>query len=326
MTSRILVSGGGADAAVQAARVALPLAKEIGAAVEAVLVGSAAPDADSQLVSELSRLTDKIHFFRVPESTPLTGAPLADALERAAADGAGLLVLGDHHFSREAAARVALRLGGPCSSMCEAITATGDGDIRIERSVYGGVALGAFKLEGSPAVCVLAPGVSAEVEGADAAADVVVHDLEPTAAAQALVKTGEEVLPRTVDLAGAKLVVSVGRGFVKPEDIAMAEELATLLNGELGCSRPIAEDFKWLPQERLVGLTGTSVAPDLYLALGISGQVQHLAGIKGAKVVAAVNNDPKCPMTRNADYVLVADLYKVLPALLDELRSRGNGG
>ena len=103
----------------------------------------------------------------------------------------------------------------------------------------------------------------------------------------------EEPVVKTVDLAGAAIVVSVGRGFAKAEDIELVEPLVQRLGAELGCSRPIAEDFKWLPQERLVGLTGVSVNADLYLALGISGQVQHLAGIKGAKVVVAVNNDAR---------------------------------
>ena len=109
---------------------------------------------------------------------------------------------------------------------------------------------------------------------------------------------------KTVDLAGANVVVSVGRGFAKAEDIDLVKPLVQALGAELGCSRPIAEDFRWLPKERLVGLTGTSVNADLYLALGISGQVQHLTGIKGARLVVAVNNDAKAPIVRNADYVI----------------------
>ena len=94
---------------------------------------------------------------------------------------------------------------------------------------------------------------------------------------------------------------------------------SSALGAELGCSRPIAEDFKWLPKERQVGLTGVSVNAGLYLALGISGQVQHLTGIKGAKVVVAVNNDARAPIARNADYVIVGDLYKVVPELVSAL-------
>jgi electron transfer flavoprotein alpha subunit len=159
----------------------------------------------------------------------------------------------------------------------------------------------------------------------EGSAELVVRDLSPGTAATALTKTAEQKLSRVVDLTGAKRVVSVGRGFLKADDLSLADDLRHVLEAELGCSRPVAEDFKWLPQERLVGLTGSAVSAELYLALGISGQVQHLAGIKGAKVVAAVNNDPKSPITRNADYTVVGDLYKVVPALIEALKSRQDG-
>jgi electron transfer flavoprotein alpha subunit len=116
--------------------------------------------------------------------------------------------------------------------------------------------------------------------------------------------------------------VSVGRGFTKPADLRIVDELVELLGAEVGCSRPIAEDFKWLGKEHLVGLTGASVAPDLYLALGISGQVQHLAGIKGAKIVAAINSDARSPILKNADYAIVADLYQFVPLLTEQLQRR----
>jgi electron transfer flavoprotein alpha subunit len=325
MSSRMVISGGGADAVVQAAQIASLLAVQLESTVEAVIVGTEPLQDGSQILSDLTGLVDRVHFFQAPEEVALTGAALADALQQVAGEDVAAMVLGDHHFSREAAARVALRLGAPCLSMCEALTIDGGG-VRVERGVYGGVATGIFSLEGSPPVCVLAPGVSGEPDAAsEVPPEVVVAELTLTDGARSIGKVVEEQLPRTVDLADARRVVSVGRGFVKAEDLALAEELAAALSGELGCSRPIAEDFKWLPQERLVGLTGASISADLYLALGISGQVQHLAGIKGAKVVAAVNNDPKSPMARNADYIVVGDLYKVVPALLDEIRSRGSG-
>jgi electron transfer flavoprotein alpha subunit len=209
--------------------------------------------------------------------------------------------------------------------MCDAVNVE-DGQVMVERSALGGVATAELSLEGSPPICVLAPGAAAETPDLDGVPGVTRYELPASAAAAALNLLTREATPSLVDLAGARRVVSVGRGFSKAEDIELTEELRSLLKAELGCSRPVAEDFKWLPQERLVGLTGTAVTADLYLALGISGQVQHLAGIKGAKVVAAVNNDAKSPITRNADYTIVGDLYKVVPALVEALKSRGNGG
>ena len=130
---------------------------------------------------------------------------------------------------------------------------------------------------------------------------------------------GSEPVLKTVDLAAASVVVAVGRGFAKAEDLEIVQPLLQRLGAELGCSRPIAEDFKWLPQERQVGLTGVSVNAGLYLALGISGQVQHLAGVKGARIVVSVNSDGRAPIVRNADYAVVGDLYKFVPELLAAL-------
>jgi electron transfer flavoprotein alpha subunit len=206
-------------------------------------------------------------------------------------------------------------LDAACASMCDAVTAAADGGLTAQRAIYGGIANGTLKLTHSPAVCLFVAGVSEAAMGAPAP----VEERPAPAAPFALELVGEQPVVKTVDLVGARRIVSVGRGFTKAEDIALVEPLVAALGAELGCSRPIAEDFKWLPKERLVGLTGSSVTADLYLALGISGQVQHLTGIKGAKVVVAVNNDPRAPIARNADYVIQADLYKVLPALIAAL-------
>jgi electron transfer flavoprotein alpha subunit len=199
--------------------------------------------------------------------------------------------------------------------MCDAVTRGADG-LLATRSIYGGVADGTIALPVAPAVCLFAAG---QYEGdASGAAPAVERRQAPAPAYQAEC-VAEEPVVRTVDLAAAPVVVAVGRGFAKAEDLDLVKPLLERLGAELGCSRPIAEDFKWLPQERQVGLTGVSVNVGLYVALGISGQVQHLAGIKGAKVVVSVNNDARAPITRNADYVVVGDLYKVVPELVSAL-------
>jgi electron transfer flavoprotein alpha subunit len=122
-----------------------------------------------------------------------------------------------------------------------------------------------------------------------------------------------------IDLSAAEIIVSVGRGIKDKENLPLVEELAQLLGAELAASRPIC-DNGWLPMERQVGSSGQTVAPKLYLAIGISGAIQHLVGIKGAKTIVAVNKDPDAPIFEMADYGIVGDLFEVVPALIEELR------
>jgi electron transfer flavoprotein alpha subunit len=126
-----------------------------------------------------------------------------------------------------------------------------------------------------------------------------------------------------VKLSDASVIVSFGRGVRKKEDMALIEELAKAVGGVIGCSRPIAEDLRWLPEDQYVGLSGQKVNPKLYFALGISGQIQHLTGIRGSRVIVAVNNDPKAPIFEFSDYNVVADLYQMVPALVDAVKQLG---
>jgi electron transfer flavoprotein alpha subunit len=114
-------------------------------------------------------------------------------------------------------------------------------------------------------------------------------------------------------------VVGVGRGFAAEADLDLARTLAVKLGAELACSRPIAEGVDWMPAERYLGVSGATIKPDLYLAVGISGQVQHLVGVNGAKVIVAVNKDKNAPIFASADFGVVGDLYQVLPELAKNL-------
>jgi electron transfer flavoprotein alpha subunit len=122
------------------------------------------------------------------------------------------------------------------------------------------------------------------------------------------------------DIAESRVLICVGRGVEKKEDVALARQLADVLNGEVACTRPIAEEYHWLPEELCIGLSGMQVKPDLYLGLGVSGQVQHVTGIRTAKVIAAVNKDENAPIFKAADFGIVGDLYDVVPKLIAELK------
>ena len=124
---------------------------------------------------------------------------------------------------------------------------------------------------------------------------------------------------RAVDLTAAEIIVSVGRGIKEAENIPLVRKLAEALGAELAASRPIC-DSGWLPMERQVGSSGQTVSPKLYLAVGISGAIQHLVGMKGSKIVVAINKDPEAPIFEVADYGIVGDLFQVVPALIEEIQ------
>ena len=124
---------------------------------------------------------------------------------------------------------------------------------------------------------------------------------------------------RAVDLSAAERIVSVGRGIREAENIALVEQLAQAMGAELAASRPIC-DNGWLPMERQVGSSGQTVAPKLYVAVGISGAIQHLVGMKGSKTIVAINKDPEAPIFEAADYGIVGDLFQIVPAIIEALK------
>lgn len=152
------------------------------------------------------------------------------------------------------------------------------------------------------------------------AADVVVFSPQLEAAQ---IRTKPEApfreTARAVDLAAAPIIVSVGRGIKEPENLPMIEKLAEVLGAEMAASRPIC-DSGWLPMERQVGSSGQTVAPKAYFAIGISGAIQHLVGMKGSKTVIAVNRDAEAPIFEIADYGIVGDLFEIVPALTEAIR------
>ncbi len=130
---------------------------------------------------------------------------------------------------------------------------------------------------------------------------------------------------QAIDLTQAEIIVSVGRGIKEQKNIDMAKQLAEVLGGELAASRPIC-DSGWLPMDRQIGSSGQTVAPKLYLALGISGAIQHLVGMKGAKTIIAINKDSEAPIFEIADYAVVGNLFDVMPMLMEEIKKAKAGG
>ena len=227
-------------------------------------------------------------------------APAVNAVLEGA--GADIVFAANRPVERVLAGAVAARLGLPLINGALRVSA---GEAEVSR--FGGLTQETISFPGG-AVVVLEGG--APVEGAEVAPEAGSEEHY-----EASVSAVEPAGSGPANLAAARRIVAAGRGFKAEEDLQIARDLAAALGAELACSRPLAEGTAWLSKDRYVGVSGMHVAPDLYLAAGISGQVQHTSGMSDSKVVVAVNSDANAPIFEVADYGIVGDLYDVLPAI-----------
>ena len=238
-------------------------------------------------------------------------APAAWAAALAAnVNGADTMLAAGSDRGNELLAHVAARLDQPFAANITAI----EGDV-VTRIRWGGSLLEEARLHGSPKILTVAPHTQ------PAAEVVPVELLELPADADTAVRVLETLAESSggVSLRDAKVVVSGGRGVGSSESFDIIEELAALLGGAVGCSR-VVTSAGWRPHTDQVGQTGTKISADLYVACGISGATQHIAGAKGAKKILAINSDPEAPILASADYAVIGDLHEIVPAISAELR------
>lgn len=301
----IYLYGDNQDMYLQALSLAKALGEVAGEPVRALALGAQNPAFNYGGVDELVVL----------ESDDPVAENYAEAIANVLSDADALAFIATSTSSgRDVAAQVAALHKTPLAS--EALKAEyEEGALRIARMMYGGAVVSDERLPRGAAITLGAGKYDACVDGEPSAIS-----FQPVDTTRALTQISFEPATRDgVDIAAAERVVGVGRGVSIEQDFAMAKELAAAFGAELGCTRSIAEEFKWLPNENYIGISGITVAPDIYLALGISGQVQHVAGIRGAKLIVAVDKNEKAPIFQSADYGIVGDVTEIMPALMRAL-------
>ena len=219
---------------------------------------------------------------------------------------------------KDYAPRLAQRLGGGC--VTDAMTLSVDGDALLAtRPAYGGTVYEQLKVTGGVKFATVRSGCFAKPEAGTPAAIETVSLSVPDGAVKAKIVETVTEITEAVDLEGAEVIVAGGLGMGSAEGFKLVEELAALLGGVVGASRPAIEGG-WVSRAHQIGQSGKTVAPKLYIACGISGAIQHLAGMSGSDCIVAINKDPDAPIFDVADYGVVGNLFEVLPVLVDEIK------
>ena len=237
-----------------------------------------------------------------------------------ATSGADVLIFSHDHTGKLVAPRVAAKLDAGLVSGAISLPDTSAG-FRVRKNVFSGKAVAIVEISSDIKIVAVLPNsfglketegeASIENISSSAESSVNITGFEPTSS------DGSVPLPE------ADLVVSAGRGMKGPENWGMIEELASELGATTACSRPVA-DIGWRPHHEHVGQTGVAIRPTLYIAIGISGAIQHLAGVNGSKVMVVVNTDPEAPFFKAADYGIIGDAFEVVPKLIDALKASKN--
>lgn len=239
---------------------------------------------------------------------------VAGVLEREGAEG---FIVGSTVRGREMAARVAGYLKWPLVSDVSKLVCE-EKELVTERPAYGGAVVQHERVK-LPAVVTVPAGKFEPAATSGAGAEVVTLEAQPDERTVLLERASVE--KQGADLGSAEKIVCAGMGFAKKEDLKLAFDLAAVIGAEVGCSRSVAEERNWLPTDVYIGISGATVKPRLYLSIGVSGQVQHVVGIRDSRVIAAIDLNENAPIFKAADYGIVGDLYEVVPALIEALKN-----
>lgn len=193
-----------------------------------------------------------------------------------------------------------------------------EGKLQTTKMMYGGATNLTELLSGFQVVTITS-GKAQAVKGGEETG--VIETVNVQADSRVIVLGIENIVRQGTDISEAKRLISVGMGFNSKDDLAIAKKLADAMDAEIGCTRPIAEDKEWMPTENYIGISGKIVRPELFLALGVSGQIQHVYGIRDSKIIVGVNNNEKAPIFQVSDYGIVGDLYEIAPLLTEAVKN-----
>ncbi len=293
---------------------AAKIAKELGGSAMALFLGADAAalstEAGKYGIGKAVVVEDpKVHQF----SPDCHAAAIAAVVRETRAT---VVLMGATAIGKDVMPRVAMLLESALAQDCTAYRVDG-GQLFFTRPMYAGKVFAQVRITGSPVMATLRPRACKPEEHA---VSVSVEKLSPELPEPlAMVEAWEKAEGDRLDVTQADIVVSGGRGLRGPENWHLIENLARVLGAATGCSRPVSDEG-WRPHDEHVGQTGKTVSPNLYIACGISGAIQHVAGISSSKYILAINKDPEAPIFKVADYGIVGDVFEVLPALTEEIK------
>jgi electron transfer flavoprotein alpha subunit len=303
-------------ASLEAVSEARRLADAGGASVESVVIGSGV----AHLAAELGAYgADLVHVVDGPEIAAYASEPYSRALARIISGRKPSVVLVPYTAAgKDLAPRAAARLGCGLATDCVALAWKG-GRLEARRPMFAGKAYATVQWEGEPQMATLRPNVF-PLGSRDDSREPEVETHVPDPIARARVTAVHAAGAGKVELTEARIIVSGGRGLRGPENFHLVQGLAEALGAAVGASRAVV-DAGWVDHQLQVGQTGKTVSPTLYVACGISGAIQHLAGMSSSKVIVAINKDPEAPIFKVADYGIVGDVFELLPKLTEAARA-----
>lgn len=255
---------------------------------------------------------EAVYAIKLDKFTP--EAYSAAIAEVAKKENAQAVIISNTYTGKSVAPRVAVKLDAGIASGVVALPNTSSGFV-VRKSVFSGKAFADVAVTTATKVLAITPN-SYQINNYGSEAAVINHDAQLGADAWKTQTVEVNRVTGKIPLTEAELVVSAGRGMKGPENWGMIEELASTLGAATACSKPVS-DMHWRPHEEHVGQTGITIKPNLYIAVGISGAIQHLAGVSSSKVIVAVNKDPEAPFFKAADYGIVGDAFEVVPKLIE---------